>query len=72
MWTALYNGRQVYRIEDGRLKALDVEVLGEAGGRVGDQAARLLVKSPTLKNGDLLMVTHLPNAVNGLKVEAVK
>jgi HlyD family secretion protein len=70
-YTALYNGRQVYRIEDGRLKALDVEVLGEAGGRVGDQAARLLVKSPTLKNGDLLMVTHLPNAVNGLKVEAV-
>ena len=53
------------------MKALDVEVLGEAGGRVGEQAARLLVKSPALKNGDLLMVTHLPNAVNGLKVEAV-
>jgi hypothetical protein len=30
------------------------------------------VKSPELKNGDLLMATHLPNAVNGLKVEAVK
>lgn len=67
-YTALYNGRQVYRIEAGRLKALDVAVLGEAGG----QPARLLVKSPELKQGDLLMATHLPNAVSGLKVEAVK
>jgi len=71
-YTALYNGRQVYRIEDGRLKAMDVEVLGEAGGRVGTQSARLLVKSPELKDGDLLMATHLPNAVSGLKVEALK
>lgn len=67
-YTALYNGRQVYRIEAGRLKALDVAVLGEAGG----QPARLLVKSAELKQGDLLMATHLPNAVSGLKVEAAK
>ena len=67
-YTALYNGRQVYRVEAGRLKALDVEVLGEAGG----QPPRLLVKSPALKDGDVLLATHLPNAVGGLKVEAVK
>ncbi len=67
-YTALYNGRQVYRVEASRLKALDVEVLGEAGG----QPPRLLVKSPALKDGDLLLATHLPNAVGGLKVEAVK
>jgi multidrug efflux pump subunit AcrA (membrane-fusion protein) len=67
-YTALYGGSQVYRIEAGRLKALEVEVLGETGG----QPNRLLVKSPELKNGDLLMATHLPNAVSGLKVEAVK
>jgi HlyD family secretion protein len=36
-YTALYNGSQVYRIEAGRLKALEVEVLGETGGRVGEQ-----------------------------------
>ncbi len=67
-YTALYNGRQVYRVEAGRLKALDVEVLGEAGG----QPPRLLVKSTALKDGDVLLATHLPNAVGGLKVEAVK
>lgn len=67
-YTALYNGRQVYRVEAGRLKALEVDVLGEAGG----QPPRLLVKAPALKDGDVLLATHLPNAVGGLKVEAVK
>lgn len=67
-YTTLYGGHQVYRIEAGRLKPLEVEVLGEATG----EPRRLLVKSAELKNGDLLMATHLPNAVGGLKVEAVK
>ena len=67
-FTALYNGGQVYRIEGGRLKAVAVAVLGESGGR----PPRLLVRSPELRPGDRLMATHLPNAVGGLKVEAVK
>ena len=71
-YTALYGGRQIYRIEGGRLKALDVEVLGDAGGRFGQSVPRLLVKSPLLKQGDVLLATHLPNAVSGLKVEIVK
>ncbi|MBM4181956.1 MAG: biotin/lipoyl-binding protein [Betaproteobacteria bacterium] len=65
-YVALYHGRQVYRIEDGRLRAVTVNVLGEAGG----QPPMLLVSSPELKKGDVLLATHLPNAVNGLKVEA--
>jgi multidrug efflux pump subunit AcrA (membrane-fusion protein) len=65
-YVALYQGRQVYRIEDGRLRAVAVNVLGEAGG----QPPMLLVSSPDLKKGDVLLATHLPNAVNGLKVEA--
>lgn len=71
-YAALFGGRQVYRVEAGRLKALDVEVLGDAGGELGQTTARLLVKSPALKQGDLLLATHLPNAVSGLKVEVVK
>ncbi|MDD5388410.1 MAG: biotin/lipoyl-binding protein [Gallionellaceae bacterium] len=67
-YAALFGGNQVYRIEGGRLKALDVAVLGDAGG----EPARLLVKSPLLKQGDVLLATHLPNAVSGLKVEVVK
>jgi len=71
-YTALFGGRQLYRIEAGRLKALDVEVLGDAGGAFGQDTPRLLVRSPALKQGDILLVTHLPNAMSGLKVEIVK
>ncbi len=71
-YAALFGGRQVYRIEAGRLRALDVEVLGDAGGEPSQGPASLLVKSPQLKQGDPLLVTHLPNAVSGLKVEVVK
>jgi len=71
-YTALFGGRQLYRIEAGRLKALDVEVLGDAGGAFGQATPRLLVRSPALKQGDTLLVTHLPNAMSGLKVEVVK
>lgn len=71
-YAALFGGKQVYRIEGGRLKALDVAVLGDAGAEAGQTGARLLVKSPSLKQGDVLLATHLPNAVSGLKVEVVK
>ena len=71
-YTALFGGRQLYRVEAGRLKALEVEVLGDAGGAFGQEAPRLLVRSPALKQGDILLVTHLPNAMSGLKVEIVK
>lgn len=67
-YAALFGGRQVYRVEAGRLKALDVDVLGDAGGA----SPKLLVKSAALKQGDALLVTHLPNAVSGLKVEVIK
>lgn len=70
-YAALFGGRQIYRIVDDRLQALDVTVLGDAGGS-SESAARLLVKSPALKSGDSLLVTHLPNAVSGLKVEVIK
>ncbi len=71
-YAALFGGNQVYRVEEGRLKALDVAVLGDAGGESGQTGATLLVKSPLLKQGDVLLATHLPNAISGLKVEVVK
>ncbi len=70
---ALFGGNRVYRIDGDRLKAVDVEVLGEAAQGPGafSQPA-LLVRSEQLKDGEQLMATHLPNAVGGLKVEIVK
>lgn len=67
-YAALYAGRTVYRVEQDRLAAVTVETLGDAGG----QPPRLLVRSAELRDGDRLLATHLPNAVNGLKVEVIE
>ena len=70
---ALFGGNRVYRIEGDRLKAVEVEVLGEAVQGPGAFAtARLLVRNADLKDGEQLLATHLPNAVSGLKVEVIK
>ncbi len=67
-YAALYAGRTVYRVQQDRLAAVTVETLGDAGG----QPPRLLVRSAELRDGDRLLATHLPNAVNGLKVEVIE
>lgn len=67
-YAALHGGRYVYRVEAGRLRAIPVQVLGEQAG----ERPMLLVKSAALKQGDQVMVTQLPNAVTGLRVEVVK
>jgi multidrug resistance efflux pump len=79
-YSALFNGRQVYRVAAGRLQMLPAEVLGDAGSSSSSNSsssadpggARLLLKVPALKQGDMLLVTHLPNAMSGLKVELAK
>jgi hypothetical protein len=56
-------------MEDGRMRGLAVEVLGtylDEGG-----AEQLLVRSDAVQAGDKVVVTHLPNAVTGLRIEAV-
>lgn len=69
-YSALFDGNRVYRIERGRLAALEVEVVGEAS-QPHLSSPRLLVRSPALKDSDYLLVTHLPHAISGLKVEIV-
>ena len=70
---ALFGGNRVYRVEGDRLKAVEVEVLGEGVQGPGAFApAQLLIRSAALKDGEQLLATHLPNAVTGLKVEVVK
>lgn len=67
-YAALYGGRQVYKVEAGRIQAVQVSVLGELAG----ERPMLLIRSDGLKRGDQVMTTHLPNAVSGLRVEAVQ
>ena len=69
-YAAVYGDNRVYRLDDNRMHALAVEVLGGMVGQDGSE--RLLVRSPLLHAGDRIIVTHMPNAIEGLRVEAVQ
>jgi multidrug resistance efflux pump len=64
---ALYGTDRVYRVVDARLQGLQVERLGELQDDTGRTLA--LIRHPDLDDGDLLVSTRLPNAVDGLAVE---
>jgi RND family efflux transporter MFP subunit len=69
-FSALYGLNRIYRMEQGRMTAVEVERVGER--RDDDGEVRVLVRSPELRPGDQVIVTQLPNAVTGLKVSAVE
>ncbi len=64
--SSIYGTNRIYRVEDDRLVAVQVEKLG-----VQSVASKqfVLVRSDTLKPGDEIITTQLPHAVSGLKVE---
>ena len=64
---ALYGTNRVFVLDGERMKSIEVERLGET--RTGDGEGRLIVRSPQLKASDRLIVTHLPNAIDGLRVK---
>lgn len=67
-FSALHGSDVLYRVDDAsRLERLKVARLGEAPGPDGARWA--LVASPELGEGDRVVVTHLPNAMSGLRVE---
>lgn len=68
-YNALYELDHVYLLEDGHLKAVKVVRVGEYQTDSGDK--RLLVRSADLVQGDHVVSTQLPNAMTGLRVEAV-
>lgn len=65
-YEALYGRNRVYKIVDGRLLAINVRVLGDYSKP--DEQTALLISSSLIKEGDLILTTHLPNALNGLRV----
>ena len=67
-FTALHGGDRVFSVADGRLQAVPVERVGEVAL---NGATQVLVRAPDLAPGARVMVTHLPNAVQGLRVEEV-
>lgn len=66
---ALHGGDRLYTLVEGRLRGIDVERFGSRLGATGQE--RLLVRAPELQAGDLIVTTHLPNAIEGLRVMQV-
>ena len=64
---ALYGTDRVFVLDGERMKRVEVERLGETHPANGE--GRVILRSPDLKPSDRLIVTHLPNAIDGLKVK---
>jgi multidrug efflux pump subunit AcrA (membrane-fusion protein) len=66
---AVYGDGRIYVVEGDRMRGIDVDSLGARLG--GDGEKRLLVSSDELGAGASLVTTHMPNAIEGLRVEVV-
>ncbi|MEA3405442.1 MAG: biotin/lipoyl-binding protein [Pseudomonadota bacterium] len=66
-YSAIYGNDRIYLIEDERLKAMQVTVLGDL---MVDGSLWALIKAD-ISQGSQVSITHLPNAVTGLKVSGV-
>jgi hypothetical protein len=65
---SIYENNRIYEVVDERLKAIEVERIGELRTPTGDY--RVLVRSPHLSDGVTIITTQLPKAISGLLVEA--
>jgi len=66
---ALYGRNEVYKLVDNRMQILEVERVGERAHPVG--GTEVLVRSPQLTDSDLIVVTKLANAADGLLTQSV-
>lgn len=65
--TAIYDNARIYLLREGRLAGLTVDIVGTA--HLDGESIRL-VRGEQIQPGDVLVLTRLPNATTGLKVEA--
>jgi hypothetical protein len=64
--SSIYGTNRIYRVEKGRLVAINVEKLG---GQIKGDNQFILVRSDKLAPGDEIITTQLPHAMSGLKVD---
>lgn len=65
-YSALYGLDRVYRVSNNQLEAVQVSKIGDYSDQ--DGKSRLLIQSEALQQGDQIVTTQLPNAINGLSV----
>ncbi len=70
-FAALHGGDRIFAVEEGRLTGIAVERVGETGG-TDTRPGLVLVRAPALEAGMRVMVSHLPNALDSLKVETIQ
>tara|TARA_R110002050_G_scaffold71891_3_gene154773 strand:+ start:178970 stop:180178 length:1209 start_codon:yes stop_codon:yes gene_type:complete len=68
-FNALYGLDHIYRIKEGYLQSVSIERVGESTSREGEK--HILLRSSELQQGDQIVSTQLPNAITGLRVEAL-
>ncbi len=66
---SIYENDRIYRVIDSRLHATQIERVGETSI---DGRYQVLVRSAELKGGASVLVTQLPQAVNGMLVAPIK
>jgi multidrug efflux pump subunit AcrA (membrane-fusion protein) len=66
---AIYGTDRVYVLDGDRMKSVQVERFGEMYGPGGEN--RVLVRGPGLEPGRQVIITQLPNAIDGLRVRVV-
>ena len=68
-YEAIYGTNRIYKLVDERMQKLIVERVGEQIKPSGQ--SQILVRSPELQYGDQIIITQLPNAMDGLKVQVM-
>lgn len=69
-FNALYGLDHIYKINEGYLQSITIERVGELSDEEGSK--QLLLRSSQVQQGDHIVSTQLPNAITGLRVEAMK
>ena len=66
-YQAIYGNSRIYVVVEDRLQAIEVSSIGQTRDASGQ--VQVLIRSDAINSGDQISVTHLPNAVTGLKVK---
>ncbi len=64
--SAIYDNNRIYRVIKQRMEAIPVTIIGDITKAEKNQ---LLIQSPEIRENDRIVITQLPAAISGLKVE---
>ena len=65
-YSAVYDNDRVYKLVENRMRRVRIERIGEWTDSQGQ--VHLLVRGGQFEKGDQIIVSQIPNAVEGLKV----